>query len=188
MTLQILTPRWVVARALALYQMTVFGGIALGSSLWGAVAGWGGISITLVASAACMLLVILLGFAFALEPVQDRDLSPLRAFSEPETAVAIEQRSGPVAITIEYRIEEQNRAEFVAAMRIWRRLRIHDGARNWALLRDLGDPEIWFERYESAAGWSICVTIGGSRRPMLKWRPRSANCTGAMRRPGFPGH
>lgn len=34
-TVQLSTPRWVVARALALYQTAVFGGMAAGSWLWG---------------------------------------------------------------------------------------------------------------------------------------------------------
>ena len=37
-TVQLSTPRWVVGRALALYQTAVFGGMALGSWLWGSVA------------------------------------------------------------------------------------------------------------------------------------------------------
>ena len=37
-TVQLSTPRWVVGRALALYQTATFGGMALGSWLWGSVA------------------------------------------------------------------------------------------------------------------------------------------------------
>ena len=29
------------------------------------------------------------------------------------------------------------------------RIRVRDGARNWALQRDLGDPEIWIESYQT---------------------------------------
>src|SRR3546814_6786292 len=36
--IQLASPRWVVGRALALYQMATFGGMALGSWLWGVVA------------------------------------------------------------------------------------------------------------------------------------------------------
>src|SRR5690606_41430192 len=37
-TVQLSTPRWVVGRALALYQTATFGGMAVGSWLWGVVA------------------------------------------------------------------------------------------------------------------------------------------------------
>ena len=40
---QMSAPRWVVARALSIYQMVVFGGIAAGSWLWGVVAASEGI-------------------------------------------------------------------------------------------------------------------------------------------------
>ena len=53
---QLSTPRWVVARALALYQMAAFGGIAGGSWLWGAVAERGSIMLALFAAGAAFWL------------------------------------------------------------------------------------------------------------------------------------
>ena len=41
---QLSAPRWVVARALSLYQMSAFGGLAAGSWLWGDVAAHVGIT------------------------------------------------------------------------------------------------------------------------------------------------
>ena len=43
-TVQLSAPRWVVARALSLYQMAAFGGMAAGSWLWGEAAADVGIS------------------------------------------------------------------------------------------------------------------------------------------------
>jgi hypothetical protein len=37
-TMQLSVPRWIVGRAMSIYQMGTFGGLALGSWLWGAVA------------------------------------------------------------------------------------------------------------------------------------------------------
>ena len=37
-SVQLSTPRWVVGRALSMYQMSVFGGMACGAWLWGSVA------------------------------------------------------------------------------------------------------------------------------------------------------
>src|SRR5690606_7319528 len=39
--------------------------------------------------------------------------------------------------------------EFLAAMAERRRIRRRDGARHWRLLRDLADPRVWIERYET---------------------------------------
>jgi hypothetical protein len=82
--------------------------------------------------------------------VEDLYLDPLSHWNEPETAVLLEPRSGPVVITIEYRIEPHNVVAFLGAMTERRRIRRRDGARGWTLLRDLHDPEMWIERYHVA--------------------------------------
>ena len=61
----------------------------------------------------------------------------------------VEPRSGPVVITIEYVIRPEDILEFLAAMAERRRIRRRDGALNWRLLRDLADPQVWVERYET---------------------------------------
>ena len=40
--------------------------------------------------------------------------------------------------------------EFLAAMAERQRIRRRDGARHWTLLRDLEDPELWIESYQTA--------------------------------------
>jgi hypothetical protein len=77
----------------------------------------------------------------------DRNLDPLRAFEEPVTAVPVEPRTGPVVISVEYKIREEDIVEFLRAMGDRRRIRRRDGAQNWMLLRDLGNPQLWIERY-----------------------------------------
>jgi hypothetical protein len=64
--------------------------------------------------------------------------------------VPLEHRSGPVVITIEYRIEPHNVVTFLATMTERRRIRRRDGAHGWTLLRDLHEPELWIERYHVA--------------------------------------
>lgn len=148
-TVQTSAPRWVVGRALSLYLMVAFGGIAAGSWLWGVVTERYGIEAALLLSAGVLLGGALLGRVAAVPDTDELDLDPLGRWREPELAVAIEPRSGPVVITIEYRIREEDVLEFLAAMAERKRIRRRDGARRWLLLRDLGDPEIWIERYHS---------------------------------------
>ena len=69
------------------------------------------------------------------------------SWREPDTAVSVEPRSGPVVVTIEYRIPAGSVVPFLAAMSERRRIRRRDGAHGWSLMRDLGDPELWVERY-----------------------------------------
>lgn len=148
-TVQLHSPRWVVARALALYQMSAFGGMAIGSWLWGRTVESGSIEIALFGGAAVQGVCLLLGLVRPLPAIGDLNLDPLREWSPPDTAVPIEPRSGPVVITVEHRIAPGNIPAFLAAMAERRRIRLRDGARHWTLLRDLAEPELWIERFQT---------------------------------------
>jgi MFS family permease len=149
-TVQMAAPRWVVARALSLYQMAAFGGMALGSWVFGLVAEHRGVAAALLAAAAFQAVGALLGFRLPLPRVEHLDLDPLGTWEEPDTAVPLKPRSGPVVITIEYRIAPDDVEAFLEAMNERRRIRRRDGARHWSLLRDLGDAALWIERYHVA--------------------------------------
>jgi hypothetical protein len=155
-TIQTTSPRWVVARAIAIYQMTAFGGMAIGSWLFGALAASHGVHVALLLAAAMQVASILLGRWLALPQAGALNLDPLNRFKVPDTAVPIEARSGPIVVTIEYRIAEENVTAFLTAMSERRRIRRRDGARGWTLLRDLGAPELWTERYDVAT-WTDMI-------------------------------
>ena len=70
-------------------------------------------------------------------------------FSEPATMVPVRGRMGPVVVTIEYRIAQEDIYAFLGAMAERRVVRRRNGARRWSLLRDLAEPELWIERYHS---------------------------------------
>lgn len=148
-SVQLSTPRWVVARALALYQMAAFGGMAAGSWLFGIVAEVDGVATSLLVAAALQLVSLVLGFVFALPDIAELDLD-LRDWTAPVTSVPILPRSGPIVVTIEYRIAAADLPRFLAAMDERKRIRRRDGARHWTLLRDLMEPELWIERYHVA--------------------------------------
>jgi MFS family permease len=146
---QLSAPRWVVGRALALYQMATFGGMAGGSWVWGWVTLHVGTEQALLAAAGTLLVGAALGFRFPLPPLAALDLDPLSRWREPQVAVDIEPRSGPIIVTVEYLIRDEDVFDFLGAMSERRRIRRRDGARQWTLLRDLVNPELWIERYES---------------------------------------
>lgn len=148
-TVQTSAPRWVAGRALSQYQVLTFGGIALGSWLWGVATGRLGLSIALSLSALVMLAGVALGRRFSVRQTEALNLDPLKRWSEPDVALEIQPQSGPIVVTVEYRIREDDVLEFLAAMAERRRIRRRDGARRWSLLRDLADPELWIERYQS---------------------------------------
>jgi len=146
---QMSAPRWVVARALSLYQMAAFGALAAGSWMWGVVAERNGVAPALLFASVVLIISVLLGLWLRLEQSEELNLDPLRQWTAPTTAVPIQPRSGPVVITVEYTIRQEDVLEFLSAMAERRRIRRRDGALGWTLLRDLADPETWIERYET---------------------------------------
>jgi len=146
---QMAAPRWVVARALSMYQMSAFGGLAAGSWLWGNVAASQGLEEALLIASLILVGSALFGLWLRLAQSEELNLDPLRLWTAPATAVPVQLRTGPVVVTVEYIIRPEDVMEFLAAMAQRRRIRRRDGALGWRLLRDLADPQIWIERYEA---------------------------------------
>lgn len=146
-TVQLSTPRWVVGRALAIYQTATFGGMASGSWLWGVIADAQGANQSLVASGIVLILGAIIGLRYALPEFGTLNLDPLGRFHEPELRLDLTSRSGPIMIMQEYEIAQEDIRTFLSTMSHRRRIRIRDGARQWALLRDLENPRIWTESY-----------------------------------------
>lgn len=187
-TVQMASPRWVVGRTLSLYQMVAFGGMAGGASLAGAVASAHGVAAALAVAAVLALAGLVVGLRLPLPELADLDLGPFARWNEPDTAIAIAARSGPVEVSIEYRIAEPDIPAFLTAMTERRRVRIRDGARRWRLMRDLGEPDLWVERYEfptwteyvrhhhrrtqsELAGWRVLQALHrGSTPPVVRRR------------------
>lgn len=146
-TIQLSTPRWVVGRALALYQTGVFGGMAAGSWAWGAIAENFGADRAMYVAAVLLLIGALAGLIVPLPDSADLDLNPLNTFTEPSLRLELKHRSGPIMIMVDYEIAQQDVTKFLAAMSERRRIRIRDGAKQWSLLRDLENPDIWTEAF-----------------------------------------
>jgi MFS family permease len=144
---QLSTPRWVVGRALSLYQTLTFGGIAVGSWLWGVAAESYGLSNALLYSCILMLFGVVVGLKFTMPEFASLNLDPLNRFVEPPLRLDITPRSGPIAIQVDFEIDDSDLPEFMELMTERRRVRLRDGARNWVLMRDLENPDVWTESY-----------------------------------------
>jgi MFS family permease len=144
---QLASPRWVVGRALACYQMCAFGAMAIGSWIIGAVAAQLGVVETLLLLGVVQLVNLPFGLVLPVEEVGALDLDPIDRSFAPETQVPVSPRSGPVVIAVTYRIAPDDVPDFLVAMTEYRRIRRRDGASGWTLLRDLGDAERWVERF-----------------------------------------
>jgi MFS family permease len=148
-TVQLSSPRWVVGRALALYQTATFGGMAFGAWVWGLLADAQGLDTALYAAAGTLVVGGAIGLLLPLPPPIEQNLDPLGRWKEPHVAVDVTPRSGPVAVMIEYRIAEADIPAFLGVMAERHRVRRRDGARHWTLLRDVEDPELWYESYQT---------------------------------------
>lgn len=149
-TVQLSTPRWVVARALALYQMATFGGMATGAGIWGAVAGSYGLDRALTLAGGVLLAGAAVGIWLRAPEFGTVDLDPVNRFREPELMLDLRGRSGPIMVMVDYRIDQADVPEFLRLMQLRRAIRRRDGARNWAMLRDLEHPDQWSESYHIA--------------------------------------
>jgi quinol monooxygenase YgiN len=123
------------------------GGMALGSILWGQVATWIGIQAALTTAAIGMVAAIGLTWSFRLVDGRAPDFTPSMDWAAPLVAEAPEPDSGPVLVTIEYRVDPARRAEFVAAMRDVREMRRRNGAFFWELFHDSAHPTRFLESF-----------------------------------------
>ncbi len=155
-SVQLASPRWVVGRALSFYQTATFGGMALGSWLWGVAGEVWGLDAALFAAAGVMLFGAAVGFKYPLPPRVTLDLDPLNRWQVPQVELELEPRSGPIVIEITYTIKPGDVPAFMAVMMERERVRRRDGARRWRLLRDLGHPDKWVESY-STPTWTDYV-------------------------------
>jgi hypothetical protein len=142
---QTVVPSWVRGRALSVYMLIFFGGLAGGSALWGAVAEHLGISKALLASAAGMIVGLAATFRIHLRSGEGLNLAPSRQWPAPIVAHDLEPDRGPVLVTVQYRIDPARAAEFAAAMRDVRRIRLRDGAMQWGLFVDAAEPALYTE-------------------------------------------
>jgi len=149
-SVQLYAPRWVAGRALSLYQTSVFGGMAAGSWIWGLIAEEQGATTAFLLSAAALLVGGLSGLWLGLSGFETADLDPSGHFREPELSLDLRPRSGPIKVMVDYVIAQEDIDAFLEAMQARRIVRVRDGARRWALLRDLENPELWTESYQVA--------------------------------------
>jgi MFS family permease len=146
-SVQAIVPAWVRARALAIYLLTFFGGMALGSAFWGAVATRIGISSALLCAAAALVVGLGAAYAFPLRIGEALDLEPSLHWSEPTVVSEPHPEDGPVLVTVDYQIEPERAGEFVEAMREMKRILRRDGAIRWGLFADPARPGHYVETF-----------------------------------------
>lgn len=138
---QATSPGWIKARALAIYLLVFQGSMAAGSALWGSVASRIGVPSTLLAAAALLAAAgVILAWRFPFDRTSTLDLSPSAHWPTPLVDGQVEHDSGPVLVTIEYRVAPDKVSDFFAAIQEMRRIRRRDGAIHWGVYEDTAQP------------------------------------------------
>ncbi|MBB3060082.1 MFS transporter [Microbulbifer rhizosphaerae] len=137
---QLALPDWVRARGLSIFITFFFGAMTFGSILWGQVASHVGISYTQLIAAGGSVLAGALSWHFRLLQDEGLDHTPSGYWPQPLVAKDVGLDHGPVMVTVEYRIDISDTAEFVTAMRELKASRERHGAFAWGLFEDVAEP------------------------------------------------
>jgi MFS family permease len=144
---QVALPNWVRGRGLAIYVTVMFGGLTMGSAVWGEIAGVLGLPDAHFIAAAGCLVFIPLTRRWKLQAGADFDFMPSMHWPAPIVALDVEGDRGPVLVTVEYFVTEANRDPFLAGMDRIGRERQRDGAYSWGIFEDVAQPGRFVETF-----------------------------------------
>jgi MFS family permease len=144
-SVQVAVPEWIRARGLAIYQMVFWGGMSLGSVVWGQVASHTNLVPALTGAAAMLALLIPLTWAWRLNLGEHQDYAPTGHWGDLRSAFPVAPEQGPVLITIDYQIAPAGRAEFLRLMNELGQLRRRDGALTWYVFEDTDQANCFTE-------------------------------------------
>jgi MFS family permease len=133
---QLALPGWVRGRGLSIFGTVMFGGLTVGSALWGHVAAITSLPDAHFIAAAGAVLAIPLLWRWKLQTGAGVDLTPSMHWPAPVLARDVDADRGPVLVTVEYRVAAADRAAFVAALDRLADERRRDGAFDWGLFED----------------------------------------------------
>jgi predicted MFS family arabinose efflux permease len=145
-TVQQLLPGWVRARGLSIFQLVFMGGQAVAALGWGLLADGVGLTPTFLAGAALLALSSLSVLWWPLPDPSGMERKPTE-LPLPELEFAPDPRDGPVMITLQYAVRQENVDAFVGAMERVERVRRRTGAITWHLYRDGADLARFVEVY-----------------------------------------
>ena len=144
---QRVAPGWVRARTLAVFQLVMQGGLALGSLTWGLLTGAADVETALTLAAAGLVVGVALARRWPLAESERSDLTPAGVWSDPNVSIEPRPDDGPVLITVEYQVDPADADRFVPAMEELGRIRRRDGAYRWGIYADLERPGSYLETF-----------------------------------------
>ncbi len=139
MSAQLALPDWVRGRGMAIFLTVYFGAATLGSAVWGKVASMEGLSSALYLAAAGAALGLALTWRWKLQTAAALDLTPSMHWNAPVFLQRVEDDQGPILVTVEYRIDPEQRTPFLGVMQEIGLERKRDGAYAWNVFEDVAE-------------------------------------------------
>ncbi|MFF9025976.1 MFS transporter [Streptomyces eurythermus] len=146
-------PGWVRARGLAVYLLVFQGGQALAAPLWGTLAAALGVTAPLLAAAALLVVCAVSLRRWPLREGEETDPSPSAHWPAPPLVFEPGPATGPVLVTVSYRVAPEDGTAFTERMEHVGRARRRTGALTWGLYQDGQDPAHFVENY-LVSSWS----------------------------------
>ncbi|MET4430794.1 MFS transporter [Mycolicibacterium sp. 624] len=147
-SMQLSLPAWVRARGLSVYQLVFMGGQAVGSVVWGVLAGATTSSVSLLVSAAMLVVCGLSSLWWPLHAkTNELDLTPSSHWPEPTLIFEPEPLDGPVLVLTSYCVAAADEKDFLAAMTVLGRSRQRTGAAEWRLFRSIEHEATFVESF-----------------------------------------
>ena len=141
---------WVRTRVVSVHQMVYWGGVAIGSIVWGIVAEIWGVPLALLAAAIGLVIGLVTSTRYKLKPYTDVDMTPSMHWAMPRTMIDIGDHDGGfVLVEMEFEIDPTRSHEFESAMNDLRSLLLRDGAINWELFHDVENPSRYVMMFTS---------------------------------------
>jgi predicted MFS family arabinose efflux permease len=188
---QMVAPAWVRGRALAASLLAFQLGLAVGGVLWGVIAD-ASLRTALLVPAFALVATVLLGRVLPL-PGHGPEPEPAGNWVDPVVVADLDDDDGPVLVTIEYDVVDENAKAFVTAMRELSVIRRRDGALRWELYEDVAQPGLFVETFTTST-WgehmrqherTTQVDIPIEERPFTLTRAYTVrHLVGAVRRHG----
>jgi MFS family permease len=144
---QLAAPRWISGRTLAMFQASAAGGIAAAGLVWGQAAESTDVRTALMGSGVAMFASLLLTLWLRVAGTQFAVEDPADAPNHPDVAMELSPRSGPIVVTIEFRVAPNDARRFYQASQNVARIRQRNGAYGWSIAREISDPDLWTERF-----------------------------------------
>jgi MFS family permease/quinol monooxygenase YgiN len=144
---QVALPDWVRGRGLAIFLTVIFGATTIGSVVWGQIATMKGLTFAHFVAAIGIVVAAPLTWRWKLQAAEGLDLTPSMHWRAPGGLRKVENNQGPILVTLEFRVEQENREAFLIAIEEIKHERKRDGAYAWGLFEDTADSGRFVEHF-----------------------------------------